>query len=246
MEKIKVPSLENLETLVEITSLIESSNRILVLTGAGVSAESGIETFRHGGLWDKIDPKYFLRPESLETRPEELLRFYEERRVEIQSKEPNFWHFFLKDLTTRKEAKILTQNIDDLHEKAGTMPIHVHGKINKAYCVSCRKRFEGVSYSNKNRCDECRGLIRPDVVMFKENLKPYEANPEDFDLLLCVGTSLEVYPIAFLPEFFKKAGKKTAWIGLHEPKDSKHLDFIGYADSTIFHAAMLIYKSDTL
>lgn len=178
--------------------------RIVVLSGAGISAESGIKTFRDSnGLWENHNVQDVATPEAFERDPELVLRFYNERRENIANVEPNAAHRELVRLEEKYEVDIITQNIDDLHERAGSKQVmHLHGEIFKM----CSARNKTVSFPcNKNI--EVGDLapdgeqLRPFIVWFGEAV-PMMDNAEQVcnkaDILIVVGTSLQVYPAAGL------------------------------------------------
>lgn len=178
---------------------------IAVFTGAGISAESGLQTFRGaGGLWEGYRVEEVATPEAFQRNPELVLRFYNERRRKIREALPNPAHYALAQLEKRFQVVIVTQNIDDLHERAGSSHvIHIHGEIFKARCTGpCQHilPWEGDMHLN----DKCpRGYpLRPHVVWFGEPVLYFHEAQQWFsraDCVLVVGTSLVVYPAALLP-----------------------------------------------
>lgn len=178
---------------------------IVILTGAGISAESGLSTFRGSdGLWDNESIEEVATPEGFERNPEKVLRFYNERRRALQSAEPNPAHLALARLEERYRVSIITQNIDDLHERAGsTGVLHLHGELTKARSATDPGYRIDIGYRDIEPGERCPdgGQLRPHVVWFGE---PVPAFPEAVetartaDRLLIVGTSLQVYPAASL------------------------------------------------
>jgi NAD-dependent deacetylase len=180
---------------------------VVVLSGAGISAESGLDTFRgKGGLWEGMSVKDVATPEAWDANPERVLRFYNERRKAVLRAEPNEAHIALRDLEDIFEVTIITQNIDDLHERAGSSKvIHLHGEILK----SRSSRDEALLYpclgdlSMGELCEQGFQL-RPHVVWFGESVPMMEvaiAEAKTADFFIVVGTSLEVYPAAGLIDF---------------------------------------------
>ncbi|KWV93668.1 NAD-dependent deacylase [Erythrobacter sp. AP23] len=182
---------------------------IVILTGAGISAESGIDTFRDaGGLWEQHKVEDVATPEAFERDPDLVLRFYDKRREAIQTKQPNTAHKALARLDeewARKpghELLIVTQNVDDLHERAGAgRVLHMHGTHLNAWCTACdvRTPWNG-PLIERPPCPACgTSALRPDVVWFGE--MPYEMERiysalREADLFVSIGTSGAVYPAA--------------------------------------------------
>ena len=178
---------------------------IVILTGAGISAESGIGTFRDaGGLWEQHRVEDVATPEGFQRDPDRVLRFYDMRREAIQKAAPNPAHEALARLEAewKGELLIVTQNVDDLHERAGAQRlIHMHGEHLNAWCTACdaRSRWRD-ALAHRPPCPVCGATaLRPDVVWFGE--MPYrmgeiEAALRDCDLFVSIGTSGAVYPAA--------------------------------------------------
>jgi NAD-dependent deacetylase len=202
-------------TAEELAGLIEESDRVVALTGAGISVPSGIPDFRTPGkgLWAKVDPMAVATIDAFHHDTKRFWDFYRPRFHDLADKEPNPAHEALAELERRGLLEaVITQNIDRLHRKAGSEEvIEVHGSIATASCTSCAATYplerveslfdeEGIA-----TCTGCAGKVKPDVVLFGEFL-PAEAmaRAEELcssaDLLLCVGSSLEVYPVAGLPQ----------------------------------------------
>lgn len=177
---------------------------IVVLSGAGVSADSGLETFRdEDGLWAKHRVEDVCTPEALMRNPELVLAFYNNRRQQLKSAGPNDGHKALSRLEEFYDVDIITQNVDDLHERAGsTRVLHLHGELNK-----CRS-MKDPSYITDIKGDlhvgdlaPDGGQLRPHIVFFGESVPMFEkaeAIVSKADILIVVGTSLEVYPAASL------------------------------------------------
>jgi len=209
----------------ELAGLIRSSERVVALTGAGVSVPSGIPDFRTPGkgLWAKVDPMAVATIDAFHRDTKRFWDFYRPRFHDLADKEPNSAHEVLAELERRGLLEaVITQNIDRLHRKAGSEEvIEVHGSIATASCTSCPASYpleqveslfdaEGIA-----TCTCCAGKVKPDVVLFGEML-PAEAMARAdelcsaADLLLCVGSSLEVYPVAGLPEVTLGRGGRIA------------------------------------
>ena len=179
------------------------SSNIVILTGAGVSAESGIDTFRaEGGLWEQHRVEDVATPEAFDRDPERVLRFYDMRREAIRTKAPNAAHHALArlDAAWKGDLLIVTQNVDDLHERAGAgRVLHMHGEHLNARCTACdmRARWTG-PLIDRPACPSCRTpALRPDIVWFGE--MPYRMEEiytalRRADLFVSIGTSGAVYP----------------------------------------------------
>ncbi|RMG85335.1 MAG: NAD-dependent deacylase [Bacteroidetes bacterium] len=178
--------------------------KVIVLTGAGMSAESGIKTFRDaGGLWEGYDVQKVATPEGWQQNPELVLQFYNERRRQLKTVEPNDGHKALVELEQKYEVVIITQNVDNLHERAGSSNVlHLHGELTKVRST----RYEHLIYEwdgDLNLGDTCEkgAQLRPHIVWFGEAvpmLEPAIHEVSTADILLIIGTSMQVYPAAGL------------------------------------------------
>ncbi|MBB6467021.1 NAD-dependent deacylase [Aminobacter carboxidus] len=201
---------------------------IVVLTGAGISAESGVDTFRDkDGIWAKVDYRDVATPEGFTRDPELVHEFYNQRRSGLAEVAPNAAHVALARLERAFPGKFLlvTQNIDDLHERAGSLRLtHMHGELNKALCAHCGSRHPWHSaMSRASRCPSCQeiGQLRPDVVWFGEmpyRMDEIEEALASCDLFVSVGTSGNVYPAAGFVEQARYAGARTIELNL-EPSE---------------------------
>jgi len=204
---------------------------IVILTGAGVSAESGIDTFRDaGGLWEQHRVEDVATPEAFERDPDLVLRFYDQRREAVQTKVPNDAHLALGRLDAGWNGKLLlvTQNIDDLHERGGARRVlHMHGEHLNAWCTSCdvRSRWTG-TLIERPACPACGDhALRPDVVWFGE--MPYRMDEiysalREADLFVSIGTSGAVYPAAGFVQSARDLGARTLELNL-EPSQGTAL-----------------------
>jgi NAD-dependent deacetylase len=194
---------------------------VFVLTGAGISAESGLETFRDaGGLWDKVRVEDVATPRGFSRDPEMVYEFYNRRRRQLGETRPNAAHLALAELERAGLlTALVTQNVDDLHERAGSKSvIHMHGELKRALCLKCRESFEWPGdLGSSDSCPSCGGGLRPDVVWFGE--VPYRLG--DIERLLAsstifasIGTSGVVYPAAGLVRRAKALGAETVEINL--------------------------------
>jgi len=210
--------------------LVAGAERIVVLTGAGISAESGVPTFRGaGGLWKSYRPEELATPEAFARDPRLVWEWYAWRRGLVANCAPNAGHLALAHLAfTHGSTTLVTQNVDGLHHRAAeevageedprkAFPLEVHGAIHRDRCSRCGRRSPGrldVDASTAEtlpRCVECGGMLRPDVVWFGESLDP-EVIGASFDaaraadLCLVVGTSAVVHPAASVPEVTLQSG----------------------------------------
>lgn len=204
---------------------VRDARHVVVFTGAGVSAESGIATFRDAlsGLWSRFDPMRLATPEAFADDPELVWGWYEWRRMQVLTTQPNPGHLAIAALAERvPKLTLVTQNVDDLHERACSRDVlHLHGSLHQPRCSLCAAPFrlpaqppsepgEGRRLAPP-RCEHCGGEVRPGVVWFGESL-PVDAldaafaAAADCDLLFSVGTSGVVYPAAQVPEIALRAG----------------------------------------
>lgn len=179
--------------------------RVVVLSGSGISAESGIKTFRDmGGLWEQYDVTEVASPNAWARDPELVLRFYNERRKKLFEAEPNEGHFGIADLEKNFDVKIITQNVDDLHERAGSSHIlHLHGELKKVRSTTNPDLIYKMDHWELKLGDKCEegSQLRPHIVWFGEAVPAIEEAAkiaETADIFIIVGTSLNVYPAAGL------------------------------------------------
>jgi len=185
-----------------------SKETLVVLTGAGISAESGIATFRDsGGLWEGYDVMDVASPEGWEANPELVLDFYNQRRRAAKKAEPNHAHKLLAKLEDDFEVIIITQNVDDLHERGGSGHIlHLHGELSKSRSTKDESLVYEIEDTELNPGDTCElgSQLRPNIVWFGE-MVPLLDTAADYvrqaDILAIIGTSLNVYPAAGLVHF---------------------------------------------
>ena len=207
-----------------LAELIRDRRPCVVLTGAGISTESGIPDFRSSsGIWAQYDPMEYATIEAFRRDPVKVWDFYGKRLDVLREAQPNAGHVALAELERRGYVQaVITQNIDRLHELAGSRDVvEVHGSIRTASCLDCGERvtFEEVvrqlGESAAPRCPRCGAVVKPDVVMFGE-LLPVAAIDRAFELaraarlMLVVGSSLEVHPVAGLPYETMSAGGDVA------------------------------------
>jgi len=206
-------------------------NSIVILTGAGISAESGIDTFRSaGGLWEQHRVEDVATPEGFARNPGLVLNFYDMRREALANVAPNPAHTALARLEREFPGDLLlvTQNVDDLHERGGSARVlHMHGELKSALCQSCEMRSPWLgTMIDRPPCPVCRApTLRPDVVWFGE--MPYEMGRiyqalESCDLFVSIGTSGAVYPAAGFVAEARGNGAKTLELNLEPSEGSRH------------------------
>lgn len=200
----------------QLRKWIEESNNIVFFGGAGVSTESGIPDFRSvDGLYNQeydYPPETIISHSFYRSNPEEFYRFYRNKMLCLDA-EPNQAHRKLSELEAQGRLKgIVTQNIDGLHQKAGSKKVlELHGSIHRNYCTRCGKFFDAEYILNAKgvpRCDACSGTIKPDVVLYEENLNQELLREalrliSEADVLIIGGTSLVVYPAAGLVNYYE-------------------------------------------
>ncbi|TFF94955.1 NAD-dependent deacylase [Candidatus Thorarchaeota archaeon] len=210
--------------------MIAEANSVCALTGAGISVDSGIPDFRsEGGLWTRFDPLEYATYESFLKNPSKFWEMGNYLAGVLLDAEPNQAHEALADFEKHGTmVGIITQNIDNLHQRAGsTRVIELHGNYLRAYCMKCGKEFVGEELHRRVAdgetpplCRECGGVIKSEAILFGEPL-PEDAMEEaveicrSTDLMIVVGTSLQIYPAAFLPQLAKKAGARVVLVNLH-------------------------------
>ena len=233
-----------------LAEMLEAASSAVVLTGAGVSGPSGIPDFRtpETGLWAKVDPMEVAHISVFEGDPERFWSYYRPRFSALGDKEPNRAHEVLAELERRGYIEgVITQNIDRLHRAAGSENvIEVHGSIETSSCTACATCFDldevealfderGVAI-----CPACSGAVKPDVVLFGEMLplEPIDRATmmaEEADLMLCVGSSLAVHPVAGLPQLTLEAGGRLALVTKGETPydDDAELKLDGEVDAEL-------------
>lgn len=236
-----------------ILSQLRPNASIVILTGAGISAESGLQTFRASdGLWEGHKVEDVATPEAFARDPALVHEFYNMRRRDVLAANPNPAHIALAELERewKGDTLLITQNIDDLHDRAGSANlIHMHGEVLKSFCTNCA-RNEGHEYTTKyeirthlstaETCSECEyaGGVRPDIVWFGE--MPYAMDRifdalQNADLFIAIGTSGHVYPAAGFASHAKQAGALAIECNLEPSKIASAFDeqIIGPAGTTI-------------
>ncbi len=210
----------------------EAEDRVFVLTGAGVSAASGLATFRgSGGLWNGHRVEDVATPEAWEADPGLVWRFYSMRRRDALAAQPNAAHVALAELEKQMGDRfyLCTQNVDDLHERAGSERVHhMHGTLFESRCVWCEKPFADRAFYEDGAalpvCAECGRAVRPHIVWFGEvplDLNSIFRELERATVLLVAGTSGSVYPAAGFVDVAHRRGIETIYVGPEEPLNAR-------------------------
>jgi len=219
----------NTEAIRSAKKLVQNSKKITALTGAGISVDSGIPDFRsEGGVWERYDPHEYATIESFMQNPTKFWTMGRELAETFLNAEPNSAHRSLSKLEAEgKLIGIITQNIDNLHQAAGsTKVIELHGNYLRAHCIECNTEYVGDAVHQRvangeipPKCEKCKGVLKAEAILFGEPL-PESAMAEavrlcrETDLMLVVGTSLTIYPAAYLPQIAKNSGAKIILINL--------------------------------
>lgn len=217
--------------------IIREAKSVAVLTGAGISAESGIPTFRgEGGFWEKYRPDEVDTADAFKRNPVYVWQWYGSIRELVSQKEPNPGHFALVELEKKKpNFAIITQNIDDLHHAAGNQNvIELHGNIWRTRCTECHHTEENRDVPLDEvppRCRRCGGMLRPGVIWYDENISAQIIDSsliaiENCDVMLIVGTSALVEPAGSMGLVAKRIGKPVIEVNLERTMNSVFYDFI--------------------
>jgi NAD-dependent deacetylase len=212
-------------------------DRLFVLTGAGISAESGLATFRgSGGLWNGYRVEEVATPEAWQANPELVWRFYSMRRHDASAAQPNAAHIALAEIEGKLGDRfyLCTQNVDDLHERAGSRRVHhMHGTLFESRCVRCEEPFPDRALyetaANLPHCPECGASVRPHIVWFGEVPLDMEGIYRKLDratVLLVVGTSGSVYPAAGFVHLARQRHIRTVYVGPEQPLNAGAFDEI--------------------
>ena len=211
----------------EYEPLFQNANHIVVFTGAGISAESGVPTFRSpDGIWAKFKPEELANINAFMSNPERVWEWYQHRRDIVEKAEPNSGHYAIVELERIFDrVDIITQNVDGLHIRAGSTHVYeLHGSLHAHRCLNCSTPYTlSLKEQGVPHCPSCGGLIRPGVVWFGEDLpsaiwQQAEEATRSCDIFLSVGTSTVVYPAAQLPFLALSLGKHVVEVN-PEPTD---------------------------
>lgn len=223
----------------EFVGKLVSAKSIVFFTGAGISAESGISTFRgKDGIWNKLRPEELASFDAFMKNPDMVWEWYQYRRKIINESKPNPGHIAIAEFEKYfDKVSVVTQNVDNLHGRAGSKTIYeLHGNIERNFCVKCNTFYNTIKYrftDKAPKCEKCGGLIRPDIVWFGEMLPQEvfanaEKDAEWSDICFVVGTSAVVYPAAYIPIRAKKNGSYLVELNIEETELS------GLADYSLF------------
>ncbi len=208
--------------------------KYVILTGAGISAESGIRTFRDsGGLWEDHDVEQVASPQGFQKNPKMVWQFYKDRYAQSLAVEPNVAHYALKDLedNLQDHFHLITQNVDGLHNRAGSKRIiEMHGSLSTAFCCACDANYPLTELDltpDIPLCKNCGGSMRPDIVWFGEipyYLYEIEQLLKECDVFIVIGTSGSVYPAAGFVMTAKLFGAHTIAVNLDRPDNLGFID----------------------
>jgi NAD-dependent deacetylase len=207
--------------------------KIVILTGAGISAESGLKTFRDAdGLWENEPVRIVATPEGFESDPKRVIKFYDKLRNGLKNVDPNAAHHALATLEEKfgDNFLLITQNVDDLHQRAGNKRvIAMHGELLKVRCLGPKEHIMSCSEDQPEKCPECGAKMRPHIVWFGEI--PFEMDKIQKALMKCdlfayIGTSGVVYPAAGFKQMAKMAGARVVCLNLESTGSSYTDEFI--------------------
>jgi len=219
---------------------LKESKSVVFFTGAGISAESGIPTFRgKDGIWNKLKPEELANFDSFLKNPELIWEWYSHRKKIIHESKPNAGHIAIAEAQNIfTEVTVVTQNIDNLHRRAGSKTVYeLHGNIERNYCIKCKTFYsEELDFSKGVPKCKCGGLIRPDVVWFGEYLPEdqfdaAEKAARNCDVFFIVGTSAVVYPAASLVFIAKQNGAYLVEVNIEKTEISEIVDLSFYEPS---------------
>ena len=216
----------------DISDRLVQAQKIVFVTGAGISQESGIPTFRgKDGLWRKYDPMKLATIDAFYENPKLVWEWYEERRKNIMNASPNPGHVTIAELEKYKQVSVLTQNIDGLHQRAGSTNVYeLHGSIIIIKCTVCDFKDKITSgFSTLPPICKCGNMLRPDVVWFGEALpqdvwKSAIKEASSCDVMIVVGTSLAVSPANLLPVYAKQNGTTMIEVNIEKTQMSSEMD----------------------
>ena len=222
---MNLPRSESFEP--RLLASLRQAQRVVVMTGAGASAESGVPTFRDAqtGLWANFKPEELATADAFRRNPKRVWEWYAWRREQVRAVEPNAGHFALAALAKRfREFTLITQNVDGLHQRAGSKRVlELHGNITRVKCFDEDIAIPEWSETGEAppRCPRCRGYLRPDVVWFGEEMPDHEMREamratSACDVFLSIGTSSVVYPAAMFPEVALRVGATVVEINSEE------------------------------
>ena len=219
----------------ELITKLQSAKKIVFFTGAGISAESGIATFRGvDGIWNKMKPEELASFDAFMRNPDLVWEWYQHRRDIINKCIPNPGHIAIVGFEKYYDVTVVTQNIDNLHRRAGSKKVfELHGNIERNYCIDCRTFYNSPDLEISRtalRCKKCGGLVRPDIVWFGEMLPPDQLKggeyaAEQSDICFVVGTSAVVYPAAYIPITAREAGSYIVEVNIEPTELTRYADY---------------------
>jgi len=236
----------------KLKTVLSSAKKIVFFTGAGISAESGIPTFRgKDGIWNKMKPEELANFSAFLRNPEIVWDWYQYRKKIVHQASPNAAHLAISELQNYfEEVTVVTQNVDNFHRRAGSKTVYeLHGNIEKNYCIKCKKRYDDKDLVIEDKVPgcECGGLIRPDIFWFGEFLpedaySSSELAAEACDVLFIVGTSAVVFPAANIPYIAKRNGKFLIEVNIEktELSDIADISLIGKAGEILPQILQLV------
>lgn len=233
---------------------LSPSDRLFVLTGAGISAESGLATFRgSGGLWNGFRVEQVATPEAWAADPALVWEFYSLHRQDARGAEPNAAHRALAQLEAQLGDRmyLVTQNVDDLHERAGSKRVHhMHGTLSQSRCTECDVPFTDDALHLKAdqlpRCKDCGAPVRPHIVWFGEMPLGLDEISEELQratVLLVIGTSGSVYPAAAFVRIAQQRGLRTIYVGPEEPLNAEAFEDILLGPATEVVPRLVVEKT---
>lgn len=237
----------------ELIGKIKNAGSIVFFTGAGISAESGIPTFRGiDGIWNKLKPEELANFNAFLKNPAMVTEWYNHRRQIIHESHPNEGHKAITEFQKRfPNVTVITQNVDNLHRRAGNKNIfELHGNIERNYCIECKTFYNEIDENQAVPiCPKCGGLIRPDVVWFGEFLPEdqmigAEKASKQCDVFFCVGTSAVVYPAASMIYTAKQHGAYLVEINIEETEISSMADYTFIGKSGVILPGILSALKD--
>ena len=216
---------------------LKTAKSVVFFTGAGISAESGVPTFRgKEGLWKKFKPQELANFDAFIRNPDLVWEWYQYRRKIVEKANPNPGHLAIVEMEKYfEDVSVITQNVDNLHNRAGSKNVYeLHGNIERNYCIDCEAIYNTteLEISGKApRCKKCGGLIRPDIVWFGESIPQSifsvaEFKAKNSDICFVIGTSAIIYPAASIPRLAKENGAYLVEINI-EPTEISH--FVDYS-----------------
>lgn len=226
----------------ELLDKLVAAENIVFFTGAGISAESGVPTFRgKDGIWNKLRPEELANFNAFLRNTDMVWEWYQYRRKIVREAQPNPGHIAIADFEKYyPNVTVVTQNVDNLHKRAGSKKIYeLHGNIERNFCIDCKKWYNDVPIDDKNKgaikCD-CGGLIRPDVVWFGEYLPQDEFKQSEWeagrsDICFVIGTSAVVYPAAYIPFTALQAGSYLIEVNIEPTDFSSHAHYSYFGEA---------------